>query len=148
MQIKFTRDSEMSLDTLKIITHPQQEKEWRNIKKAILTYEQELIVIDAKTDNKVPIKVSDIIAIESEERMCNIKLKSGQMFLLNIRLKKFEETNKNINFIRINNGVMINFNQIKNFQSSENARIEVTMSDESVYFVNRYYIKKFKESLS
>lgn len=148
MQIKFETDSEMSLEFLKIITHPAKQQRWPEIQNAIMACDQEIIVMDAQTENKIPVKLADIIAIESEDRMCNVKMASGQMYLLNRRLKKFEETNQNRNLIRINHGVIINLKQILHFQSSENARIEVTMKDKSIYAVNRYYIKTFKENLS
>ncbi|WP_100065492.1 LytTR family DNA-binding domain-containing protein [Miniphocaeibacter massiliensis] len=67
--------------------------------------------------------------------------------MLNMRLKKFEETFIDKNIIRINNSVFININYIKSFQSLKNARIEVVLEGGIKYFVSRYYIKNFRERL-
>lgn len=147
MQLDFNVDDNLNTNIIKIITHSENKKNWSHIKKVISSFDEEIILIDAKKDSKVPIKYKDIVSIESEGRMCNVRLRNGQMLLLGIRLKKFDETKSIKHFIKINNGVMINIQYIESFRSSDNARIEVLMKDASVYFVNRYYIKNFKENL-
>lgn len=147
MQLEFDKNKGLKPDIIRIITHPEREEEWGSIRKAILLNDEKIVLIEAENDRRIPVKYDDIISIESEDRMCNVKLRNGKMLLLGIRLKRFEETNSRKNFIKINNSVIINTKYIASFQSSENARIEVLLKDGSVYFVNRYYIKKFKENL-
>lgn len=79
--------------------------------------------------------------------MCNIRTNTGEMLLINMRLKKFESENQQEYFIRINNQVIININYIEHFQPAPNARLEVTLKNSIVYYVNRYFIKLFKEKL-
>lgn len=148
LQIKFESDDNLSLDTLKLLTHSKNKNKWTDIKNKLLNDQQTITLIDAQTDRKIPIGYNNIIAIESEERMCNVHLISGKMMLLGMRLKKFEEINNYHKLIKINNGTIINLDYIENFTSSENARIKITMKNKAVYLVNRYYIKQFKEKLS
>ena len=79
--------------------------------------------------------------------MCSVKMKSGELYLINKRLKELESLNKN-NFAKINNQTIINIDEIKEFSSAPNARLEVLLSDKSSYFVNRNYVKIIKERLS
>lgn len=85
--------------------------------------------------------------IESEGRMCNVKTGGGDLYLLNMRLKVFEEKNRSSVFCRINNQTIINLRMVTEFQASDNARLEVVMADRSICFVNRYYVKLFREKL-
>ncbi len=93
------------------------------------------------------LKLSDIVSIQSEERRCNIVTYDNKMYLLNMRLKNFEEKNMNKDFIKINNGTIINLEHIKQFKALENSRLEVILVNDINYLVSRYYIKKFKERL-
>lgn len=147
MQLEFGVNNKIHPEVVQITTHSEKKKEWTNIEKAILMHDEKIILIDARNDRKIPTSYESIVSIESEDRMCNVRLNDGKMLLLGLRLKKFEENNLKKSFIKINNSMMINMRYIKSFRAAENARIEVLMSDGSIYFVNRYYIKKFKENL-
>ncbi|WP_342420417.1 hypothetical protein [Paenibacillus sp. FSL E2-0178] len=45
------------------------------------------MVINAKNDRNVTIVTSTIAVIEPEGRMCSVRVITGEMFLLNTRLK-------------------------------------------------------------
>lgn len=146
--MNFYKNNTLDIDTIEIHTHPEKEKEWRIIEKSIVSNSGSIFLLDAKSNRKIKINYDDIVAIESEDRMCNVKLSNNNMLLLESRLKSFEQSNSRKNFIRINNSVIINTNYLVSFKSSGNARIEILLKDNSTYLVNRYYIKKFKENLS
>ena len=50
-------------------------------------------------------------------------------------------------YTEINNQTIINLNEVKEFSSAPNARLEVILSDGSFHFVNRHYVKTIKERL-
>lgn len=145
MKLIFNEDQALNTEIIKITTNPTKKPMWNTMSNAITKMSKTITVINAQTNRNVPIVLDDIVAIESEGRMCNVQTMSGDMYLINMRLKIFEESTKEENFFRINNQVMINLNKVKSFQSSENARLEVIMQNEAIYFVNRYYVKLFKE---
>ena len=87
------------------------------------------------------------MAIQSEDRFCNVIMKNGAMYLMNMRLK-YVESNMNLkNIIRINNTTMINIEYVVKFSAQNNSRIEVILGNNSSYFVSRYYIKNFRRIL-
>jgi len=145
LKILFAEDNSLQEGSMKIITNSMQKPLWNEISDVLSTLGDVLTVIDAQSDRTVPIPINDVMLIESEGRMCNVKTKQGSLFLLNMRLKVFEEKNRANQFVRINNQAIINLHLVKSFRASENARLEVGMADGATYYVNRYFVKLFKE---
>ncbi|EOH1685007.1 LytTR family DNA-binding domain-containing protein [Enterococcus hirae] len=145
MRIKFEIDNHIAQDTVKVTTHSSCEKTWGRIKEAILTTEQTIVVIDAKTNKKVSRLLSDVSSIESKEQMCHVVFTSNERYLLAVRLKIVEKQFTSYGFVRINISTLVNRSFIKAFRSTDNARVEIEMKNGSKFIVNRHYEKKFKE---
>ncbi|MCE9676323.1 LytTR family transcriptional regulator [Paraclostridium bifermentans] len=105
-----------------------------------------LTVINTKNDSKIKVNINDILKFQSEGNMCCVEMKSKELYLINKRLKEVEGLNYK-NFVKINNQTIINLNEVKEFSSAPNARLEVILSDGSFHFVNRHYVKIIKERL-
>ena len=91
LRIKFGIDNHIAQDTVKVTTHSSCEKTWGRIKEAILTTEQTIVVIDAKTNKKVSRLLSDVSSIESKEQMCHVVLCGSTLvrWLIDLLLKLF-----------------------------------------------------------
>lgn len=148
MKVMFEENQEMQPNEAKIVTHPAEKSKWDRIREAIGQSETELIVIQAKNNRQVRIKLSSVIAIESEDRMCGVRVVTGERYLLNQRLKYVEKDFQDTSFVRINNQTMINTTHISNFSAAEHARIQVNLTDGSIYSVSRFYIQNFRRKLS
>lgn len=147
MKIKFGADSKLNFDEYMVFTNPSKKYEWKNINRILLKSRETINAIDVKTDNNILLNLDDIVSVQSEERRCNIVTKDNKMYLLNARLKTFEEKNMTKDFIKINNGTIKNLEFIIEFRALENSRLEVILVSDIKYLVSRYYIKKFKERL-
>lgn len=101
--------------------------------------------IDALHNRKTAVDVFHIMSIESEGKLCNLKLVTGEMFLYSKRLKYILEDIPAHQFFQINNQTIINKHHIITFETASNARMQVTMKDNSQYFVSRFYLQQFKE---
>ncbi|WP_438496132.1 LytTR family DNA-binding domain-containing protein [Paenibacillus sp. IHBB 3054] len=144
MNIIFEADSALDRGVAKVSTHPAEKEHWGNIKEAIHNAEKKLVVINAKNDRHVQIGWSTVAVIEAEDRMCSVRVITGERYLLNKRLKVVDESLDSALFMKINNQTIINTGYIKEFSSTDNARIQVVLTDHSSYFVSRYYIKQFR----
>lgn len=147
MKVIFEADAGIDRSVTKVITNPAEQENWIHIEEALNTTEKKLVVINAKNNRNVQILLSYIAVIESEDRMCSVRVITGEMFLLNKRLK-FVEESLDSHFLKINNQTIVNTSYIKEFSSTDNARIKVILNDNSSYFVSRFYIKNFRGKLS
>lgn len=148
MKVIFEEDTTVEKRLAKVVTHPAEKSKWDRIQKAICESETQLTVIHAKNNRNVQIQLSSVVAIESEDRMCCIRVITGERYLLNKRLKFVEEDLDDIHFVKINNQTIINTRYITAFSATDHARIKVELSDSSSYFVSRFYIKNFRGKLS
>ncbi|MBE7684357.1 LytTR family DNA-binding domain-containing protein [Paenibacillus sp. P13VS] len=147
MKVTFQTDASMERSLAKIVTNPAEQQRWEEIDKAISHLEKQLVVINPKNNRNVQIQPSSILAIESEDRMCNVRVVSGESYLLGKRLKYVEEDMDSSQFLKINNSTMINVKHIQTFAATDHARIQVELKDGSSYYVSRYYIKNFRGKL-
>ncbi|MFS0870312.1 LytTR family DNA-binding domain-containing protein [Paenibacillus xylanilyticus] len=147
MKVIFETDSSMERRIAKVVTNPSEQLHWEGIDEAISHLERKLVVINAKNNRNVQIQPSTILAIESEDRMCSVRVISGERYLLGKRLKFVEEDIDSSHFLKINNSTIINTKHIKAFAATDHARIQVELADGSSYYVSRYYIKNFRGKL-
>lgn len=105
-----------------------------------------ITVINTKNDSNIKVNINDILKFQSEGNMCCVEMKSKELYLINKRLKEIEGLNYK-SFVKINNQTIINLNEVKEFSSAPNARLEVILSNGSFHFVNRHYVKIIKERL-
>jgi DNA-binding LytR/AlgR family response regulator len=146
MNISILLDKLINKEDLIIQTNPMNNELAQNLKNH-LENGLKITVINAENDRKIQVNIHSILVFQSEGHMCSVKMKSGELYLINKRLKELESLDKN-NFAKINNQTIINIDEIKEFSSAPNARLEVLLSDKSSYFVNRNYVKIIKERLS
>ncbi|MGX1827372.1 LytTR family DNA-binding domain-containing protein [Paenibacillus taichungensis] len=148
MKVVFEEELLMEKSMAKVITHPDEKSHWDSIQEAICQSETKLVVINAKNNRNVQIELSSVVAIESEDRLCGVRVITGERYLLNKRLKFVEQDLGSSHFVKINNQTIINTRCISEFSSTDHARIQVDLNDGSSYFVSRFYIKNFRGKLS
>ncbi len=147
MKIIFKTDPQMEKNIALIFTHPNENAVKNKIEALIEKNQKKITAINGLNNRNIQISMDSILAIESEERMCNLRLKTGEMYLYKKRLKAAEADFSEDGFIRINNQTIVNIREVKEFVNTTNARIEVTLSDGSRYFISRYYINDFRRAL-
>lgn len=147
MKIKFNKNNELDIETVDIYTNTMLEQNWKEMEEKLCESSKKIGVIDAKNNKQNQVYIKDIVTIQSEDRFCNVVMKNGSMYLMNMRLKYVESNLKLDNIIRINNTTMINMEYVLEFSAQNNSRIEVFLANKSSYFVSRYYIKNFRRIL-
>lgn len=148
MKVIFETDTGVDRNTAKVVTHPEEQEHWSQLEEAIQSFEKMMVVMNPKNDRSVQIRLSTVAVIQSEDRMCSVRLITGEMYLLSQRLKYVEESLASTHLIKINNQTIINTSYIQEFSSSDHARIKVVLKDGSSYYVSRFYIKQFRGKLS
>ncbi|MEK3881145.1 LytTR family DNA-binding domain-containing protein [Paenibacillus sp. FSL M7-0420] len=146
MEIRFEADTGMNRGWAKVVTHPAEQEHWKNLEATFQAAEKRIIVINASNNRQVSLETSKVAVIEVEDRMCSVHLITGEMYLLNTRLKFALEALDTPGFIKINNQTIINTRYIKEFSATANARVEVLLTNDSSYTVSRYYINHFRRS--
>ncbi|WP_024621806.1 LytTR family DNA-binding domain-containing protein [Metaclostridioides mangenotii] len=146
MKINILLDKLMSKEELIIKINPENNKLAQNIKDH-LNNGRKLTVINAKNDSRHQVDINSVLVFQSEGHMCSVKMKTGELYLINKRLKELEKINEN-HLSKINNQTIINLDEIEKFSSASNSRLEVSLSDHSSYLVSRNYVKSIKERLS
>lgn len=145
MKINILIDKILSRDEVEIKVCPENVNLGHDLENYIRQISK-ITVINTKNDSKIKVNINDILKFQSEGTMCCVEMKSKELYLINKRLKEIESLNYK-NFVKINNQTIINLNEVKEFSSAPNARLEVILSDGSFHFVNRHYVKIIKERL-
>lgn len=145
MKINILIDKILSRDEVEIKVCPENVNLGHDLESYIRQISK-ITVINTKNDSKIKVNINDILKFQSEGNMCCVEMKSKELYLINKRLKEIESLNYK-NFVKINNQTIINLNEVKEFSSATNARLEVILSDGSFHFVNRHYVKIIKERL-
>jgi len=145
MKINILIDKFLNKDEIEIKVSPENINLGQDLKKYV-RQNSNLTVINATNDKKLQVNINDILEFHSDGYMCCVKMKSKKVYLINKRLKEIEKL-EYAHFIKINNQTIINLNEIKEFSSAPNARLEVILSDGASHFVNRHYVKIIKERL-
>ncbi|PKM74865.1 MAG: hypothetical protein CVU92_04290 [Firmicutes bacterium HGW-Firmicutes-17] len=148
MKLIFKTDTNIAAETALIFTHPKEQAIKQQIEMAIQMNEKTITAVNTMNNRNIQVPIRAILIVESEERMCNLRLTTGELYLYPKRLKYAEADFINNGFIRINNQTIINIKEVKQFAPTTNARIELSLSDGSTYFISRHYIKNFRRALS
>lgn len=148
MKLIFKTDINIAAETALIFTHPHEPEIKQQIERAIQMNGKTITALNALNNRNIQVPIQTILIVESEERMCNLRLATGELYLYPKRLKYAETDFINNGFIRINNQTIVNIKEVKQFASTTNARIELTLSDGSTYFISRHYIQNFRRALS
>lgn len=142
MKFKFVSNIKQDEQLVKIITHPNNEKEIRKL----LGDEKYIQLIDYRTNNYVNTSVREIECITSFTHVSKVKLIDNKEFLIKGRLKELEYL-KSYKMFRINNQQIININKIYNYSIDKGSRIVIRCVSGSEYRVSRHYAKAIKEEL-
>ncbi|KNZ42773.1 LytTR family DNA-binding domain-containing protein [Acetobacterium bakii] len=148
MKLIFKTDKNMAAETALIFTHPNEQRIKQQIEIAVQTNGKTITALNALNNRNIQVPIQAILIVESEERMCNLRLTTGEMYLYMKRLKYAEVDFCSNGFIRINNQMIVNIKEVQQFAPTANARIEIILSDGSTYFISRHYIKNFRRALS
>jgi len=148
MKLIFEADDALAPGTAKVVTHPEERKQWTPIRQALQQAEEKVGLINAANDRIIQVPPTQIASIVSEDRMCGVTLITGARYLLNKRLKAAEEDFAPPRFLRINNSTIIGAAHIHEFSSAAHARIEVVLTDGSRHTVSRFYIQQFRRNLT
>lgn len=148
MKLIFKTDTNIAAETALIFTHPKESGIKQQIEMAIQMNQKTITAVNTVNNRNIQIPIQAILVVESEERMCNLRLTTGELYLYAKRLKYAEDDFINNGFIRINNQTIVNIKEVKQFAPTTNARIELSLSDGSTYFISRHYIKNFRRDLS
>ncbi|WKY47763.1 LytTR family DNA-binding domain-containing protein [Eubacteriaceae bacterium ES3] len=147
MKFIFKTDLRVEKDSAMILTHPEESSTKKQIEDLLHKNKKNITAINGLNNRNIQVSVDSILVIESEDRMCNLRLKNGEMYLYNKRLKVVEDELLADGLIRINNQTMVNIREVKEFSAASNARIEVILSDGLSYIISRYYVKAFRRAL-
>lgn len=145
MKINILIDKILGIDEVEIKVCPENVNLGHELESYIRQISK-ITVINTKNDSNIKVNINDILKFQSEGNMCCVEMKSKELYLINKRLKEIEGLNYK-SFVKINNQTIINLNEVKEFSSAPNARLEVILSDGSFHFVNRHYVKIIKERL-
>jgi DNA-binding LytR/AlgR family response regulator len=148
MKLIFKTDPKIAAETALIFTHPQEQGLKQQLETAMALQQKSITAINSMNNRNVQVPLRAVLIVESEERMCNLRLDTGALYLYPKRLKYAEADFINDGFIRINNQTLINIKAVNHFAPTSNARIELTLTDGSTYFISRHYIKNFRRALS
>ncbi|WP_180946936.1 LytTR family DNA-binding domain-containing protein [Peptostreptococcus faecalis] len=146
MNIKTFWKKEIHINELHISANPENKKEVEGLLKQ---FEDKNIItlINPINDMKVKVEINQIESIETFSNYSIVVLYNEKNhYMIQKRLKDLEYLNK-FGIVRISNSVMVNINRIKQFKSSENARLEVETKTNKKYVVSRHYAKKIKEEI-
>ncbi len=100
--------------------------------------------ITVKSDYKmVPIKISDIVFLESEGEYIRLHIESGRSVTTFYRLKNMEAELPSSHFIRIHRSYIVNLNHIKSYE-----RGRVYISDQEYLPIGQNYRELFQQTMS
>lgn len=148
MKLLFKSDPNMAVETALIVTHPQEQQLRQQLETVITSHQKTITALNPENNRNIQVPLRAILIVASEERQCKLWLNSGELYLYPKRLKYAEADFINDGFIRINNQTIVNLKAVKQFAPTTNARIEISLSDGSTYFISRHYIKNFRRALS
>lgn len=141
MKINYLWDANYSKDKICIQLHPSNQNLKINI-----TSEQWLEVIDPNNQRHLKLDHQQILIIEAMDNLSKIYTIDNRIYYVRGRLKDLEYLTR-VKIFRINNSLILNLNEVKNFKSGKYARLEVQTNDDQIFIVSRHYAKQIREAL-
>lgn len=136
-----------------IIDKEQEEKLTLVVKERTKIVDDIEKIIQNKTDDIYGYTDREIIKVDKNEISCiftdnnKVYIYVGKTkYLVKYRIKQLEDT-LDSNFIKINQGCIININSIKQFSSSIGGSIKVTLKNGFEDYISRRELTKVKRSL-
>ena len=145
MQIEIKLDE--SCKEPKIIIHTDRmTEEVSQIVKLLSEEQPEVFAAVHENGEIVLLEQTEIIRIYAENDRVYAQTKDDS-YRLKARLYELEERLNKKMFIRISNSEIINLKEVKKFDLSFSGTICVSMSDKTVTYVSRRYVRKIKQVL-
>lgn len=145
MKINYLWDSRYKTDEIGIQANPIN-KEFIHGAEKFLVQVPQLEIINPKNERRKKLSYSQIQSIEAMDHLSKIYTTRHELYYVRGRLKELQYLSE-YDIVRINNSIMLNLKEVKEFKNGTHSRLEVLTKDGQVYLVSRHYAKKIKEEL-
>jgi len=135
-----------NLNEIDITSNSINKKTVENIE-SYLNKENQISVIEIKSNRNVFLFLSEIEVITSLGHMSQVLTSEGNKYYLNKRLKELAYLENDF-LCRINQSVILNLKKITEFNVEQYSRLSVTTNSKTDYLISRHYAKNIKERLS
>ena len=141
--MKFTLVLDESAEESILITAHKKTDLINQIEKLIEN--ESFILLGFDDEDIVPLNFNDVYAFYTSDNKVYAKLKN-ETYLLRERLYKIEENISN-DFVKINQGCIINLNKVLRFESNIGASIKVIMKNGFSDYISRRELKNVKRRM-
>ena len=144
MQVEIKIDSTCEEPKIIIITGKMTDEISALIKR--ISEETPQVISGFRNDTLEILEQSKILRIYASAGKIFATTTSGE-YILRLRLYELEERLDKNQFVRISNSEIINLREVRSFDLSLTGTICVSLSDDTVTYVSRRYVKKIKQLL-
>lgn len=144
MQVEIKIDSTCEEPKIVILTDKMTDEISALIKR--ISEETPQVISGFRNDTLEILEQSKILRIYASAGKIFATTTSGE-YILRLRLYELEERLDKNQFVRISNSEIINLKEVRSFDLSFTGTICVSLSDDTVTYVSRRYVKKIKQLL-
>lgn len=144
MQVEIKIDSTCEEPRIVILTNKMTDEISALVKK--ISEEAPQVISGFRNDALEVLEQSKILRIYASAGKIFATTTSGE-YILRLRLYELEERLDKNQFVRISNSEIINLREVRSFDLSFTGTICVSLSDGTVTYVSRRYVKKIKQVL-
>ena len=144
MQVEIKIDSTCEEPKIIIITDKMTDEISALVKR--ISEEAPQVISGFRNDALEVLEQSKILRIYASAGKIFATTTSGE-YILRLRLYELEERLDKNQFVRISNSEIINLREVRSFDLSLTGTICVSLSDDTVTYVSRRYVKKIKQLL-
>lgn len=144
MQVEIKIDS--TCEEPRIVIHTNKMTDEINALVKKISEEAPQVISGFRNDALEVLEQSKILRIYASAGKIFATTTSGE-YILRLRLYELEERLDKNQFVRISNSEIINLKEVRSFDLSFTGTICVSLSDGTVTYVSRRYVKKIKQVL-
>ena len=144
MQVEIKIDSTCEEPKIVILTDKMTDEISALVKR--ISEEAPQVISGFRNDALEVLEQSKILRIYASAGKIFATTTSGE-YILRLRLYELEERLDKNQFVRISNSEIINLKEVRSFDLSFTGTICVSLSDGTVTYVSRRYVKKIKQVL-
>lgn len=144
MQVEVKIDSTCEEPKIVILTDKMTDEISALIKR--ISEETPQVISGFRNDTLEILEQSKILRIYASAGKIYATTTGGE-YILRLRLYELEERLDKNQFVRISNSEIINLREVRSFDLSLTGTICVSMSDDTITYVSRRYVKKIKQVL-
>ena len=144
MQVEIKIDSTCEEPKIVILTDKMTDEISALIKR--ISEETPQVISGFRNDTLEILEQSKILRIYASAGKIYATTTGGE-YILRLRLYELEERLDKNQFVRISNSEIINLREVRSFDLSLTGTICVSLSDDTVTYVSRRYVKKIKQLL-